>query len=238
MQSSFVYGNGIFSLLFHSTFLRFKLPMILQIVITSLALTFSAAVTATTLTFDELVPLSFIGASYESSGFVLTGTPMPNRPFYDSEFRAQNVLTRDGTTSTGLFMGGPASKINLNESTGALFNAISIDLDESWVYQYSQYGMMPEPVSFTGTKGDGTKVYAKYSFTGIPNSETFVFGNEFQSLQSLQWAQGAIGHTFDNVNVELSSSVSEPSTMWLFLPLVAALSLWSWKRNHAGSVSA
>ena len=209
--------------------------MLLRTLLLSSALTFSATATATTLTFDELVPLKLIGASYEAGGFLLTGTPYsPNSSISEAQFRAVDVPTGNGATSPGLFMGGPASRINLKASTGALFNAISIDLDESYSYRYG----VTEPVSFTGIKEDGTKVSTRYSFTiGVPKSETFVFGSEFRDIQSLQWSQGAIGHSFDNINVVLASSVPEPSTIWLFAPLVAALSLWSQKRKRLAIVT-
>lgn len=67
------------------------------------------------------------------------------------------------------------------------------------------------PVTFTGLKMDGSKVFQTYWFHNyqIGNNETFLFDERFVGLSALRWEQGALFHQFDNIAI---SAVPEPST--------------------------
>ncbi len=201
--------------------------MSLRTVVLSVTLAFSASASATTLTFNELAPGAQLGLSYEADGYTLTGTPRFSFPSPFLQFYVPTGEQAYWTGSPGLIMGGVASHITFNSSRAALFDALSIDLSRA-----DSYGSLI-PVSFVGVKGDGSKVVATYQFTDrlLGRNDTFVFGDAFRSLRALQWQQGAEYHQFDNIVVAAVSTVPEPSTMALFMPLLVGLPLWCRKRT-------
>jgi hypothetical protein len=198
------------------------------IVLSTFFLSASAVASNVTLTFNELGSQRYIGSSYEANGLVITGSiPYTSQESHIGEFAVAAVAHPDGTSSPGLFFYGISGQIHLRASNGGLFNPASIELDESYAFRYGA----SENVTFVGTKADGTTVTAAHHFAmTAPTSETFVFGTAFNQITSLQWRQGAYGHTFDNLTVGLVGSVPEPSTLLLFSALIAALSCLPRKR--------
>jgi hypothetical protein len=174
---------------------------------------------ATTLTFNDLAP-GGIGNTYEDNGFVLTGTPRYNDPYFPPQFYAGNQTSPDGSVSIGLGYYQVGGGIDLHAADNRLFDAISIDISNS------DGNRMSVPVDFAGIKGDGKVVYATY-WLPLPaeRNDTFVFGEEFRDIKALRWSQGAIFHKFDNIVLSETAVVPEPSSIALLTVALTGLAL-------------
>ena len=164
---------------------------------------------ATLITFDELETGNYYNdypqATYSHQGFTLTTA---------YRFNSVGILHPSYGTSTGLHATGVSAKIELKRVDATLFNISSIDLLIGLENRYDD----EIPVYFTGTKSNGLTVNQRFGRTyDISKYSTFSFNDSFTELTSLTWEQGAIYHSFDNINLNSNTQVPEPSTIFLFL---------------------
>jgi hypothetical protein len=184
-----------------------KLPFrLLPVFVLSLAIASNAR--SLTLTFDELASVSAssstnIGNIYSGNGFSIAGTM--SQSWSGSGFHAIQESSPLWTGSPGLAYFGVGAQLELVRTDGTPFGLNSIDISRG----DSNTGLIP--VTFTGVKLDGSKVFQSYWFqeNWIGRHETFLFDGQFKELSALSWQQGAEWHQFDNIVI---SSVPEPTT--------------------------
>ncbi len=184
-----------------------KMKKILLLIILTVISTPSSA---TLITFDELESgrhyNDYTQATYSHDNFILTTT---------QAFNSIGMLHPSYGTSTGLHAAGVSADVELKRIDNALFNINSIDL---LIGLYNRYDD-EIPVYFTGLKSNGVTVYQVFSLPyDISKYSTFNFDDSFTELTSLTWQQGAIYHSFDNVNLNNSTQVPEPYTIILLIP--------------------
>jgi hypothetical protein len=164
---------------------------------------------ATLIKFDELESGNYYNdysqASYSHEGFILTTT---------DRFYSLGSLHPSYRDSTGLAAEGTDTDIELQRIDGASFNISSIDVLIGLFNRYDD----EIPVHFTGAKGNGDTVIQLFKRPyDISSYSTFNFNDSFKEITSLTWQQGAIHHSFDNINLNSNTQVPEPSTIFLFL---------------------
>lgn len=152
----------------------------------------------------------FIGSTYSSGGFQISGTDLSSYRTGDSNFSGSTSLFADSPQQSN-------STITLTESTGATFGITSIDLAELFI---DSNGNTTYQVQFTGTLAAGGTTNATFTLdgldasgglTGSPAPQTFLFDSTFASITQLQWMQGpGAAHQFDNISL---TAVPEPSSL-------------------------
>ncbi|WP_197356642.1 PEP-CTERM sorting domain-containing protein [Aureliella helgolandensis] len=155
------------------------------------------------------------GTSYEESGYQISGTDLS---YYGSGAAAY-------TGSPALFANSIGnSTITLTESTGALFNLLSIDLAELASGPHAT----PYSIVFTASNAE-TQSFELPAGTG-PVVRSFDFDPlKFTAITSVSWQQTtASGHQFDNINV---SAVPEPSSL-AFLAMFAGVGAFTRRRHQ------
>jgi hypothetical protein len=176
----------------------------LSLVLSLLAL--SCSVVATTLTFNDVTPGNLIGTTYTYSGYTLTGKPSG---VGSGQFYSPTSASPYWTGSPGMVFAAVGGLVALQSSTGALFNAVSIDISRA-----DSYGSLI-PMYFTGIKNDGTKVVSIYQFSDKTQgvNHTYAFGDDFTNLKSISWYEGAEWQQYDNIVLSNPSEVPEPSSL-------------------------
>ena len=98
----------------------------------------------------------------------------------------------------------------LARTAGGSFALVSIDLDafnptSSLVPGGPTDTSMPQTVTFTGTRPDGTTVTQAFTTDAVfPRGQTCIFGNDFAEVVKVEWPQlGPSFHQFDNIVVSL-----------------------------------
>lgn len=202
-----------------------------RIIATLIALNTVATGSASTINFDDILPGSLIGSTYETNGFLLTGKP--RSPYFPGQFYVQSSASELWTGTPGLVFGEVGATLELRTSAGTVFDAISIDISKGDTNRFN----VSVPVTFSGNKASGASVNVTYwlkdSDTGI--NRTFIFGKDFLDLTSLVWQQGALFHQIDNLTVT-AASVPEPSTLSLLLSSFCAIA-WCRRRRAWSSVA-
>jgi len=160
------------------------------------------------ITFDEfeldVYYHDYNQASYNHDDFIFTT---------DVAFNSLGSLHPSYGTSAGMHASGVSANISLKRVDDRLFDISSIDL---MIGLYNSYdGEIP--VFFTGMKSNGETFNQVFELPySINTYTTFSFNNSFTELKSLTWQQGAIYHSFDNVNLRPSIKAPEPSTLAIF----------------------
>jgi hypothetical protein len=96
----------------------------------------------------------------------------------------------------------------LTKVDGGAFDLFSIDLTS-----FAEIDSQSVKVTFTGTRADTSTVAQSFTTDAVLNAlETFNFNN-FNNLVSVDWAQVAPYHQFDNINVSATTAVPEPFTI-------------------------
>jgi hypothetical protein len=190
--------------------------MLPSLVLPLFALAFSANVNATTLTFEDINNNTILGTTYEASGYRLTGTPTR---IGSDQFFSLNENSPYWTGSRGIGFAAVSGRITLESTDSSLFDVHSIDIARADPYG----GLIP--VTFTGVKEDGSKVFATYQFTDkiVGLNHAFSFGDDFHNLTSLIWYEGAEWQLYDNIVLSESSAVPEPSSIALIGLAMAGL---------------
>lgn len=162
---------------------------------------------AAILDFESLAHSGYftsVGTSYSEDDFTLTTSG-------GFGFHAVGTSAIQYLGSAALIEQGSAT-INLSNSSGYLFDLLSIDLSE---YNTGH----PDVVyAFEGTKPDSSTVSTSFSLDGgTIGFNTFSFPSGFSNLASVSWTMsGDTSHYFDNINVNSASApVPEPSTLLL-----------------------
>ncbi len=169
-----------------------------------------------------------IGDIYQFEDYQIKGSSQ--WPSVLSGFHVYQSDSLNWTGSIGLSYFDVSGRIELTTISGALFGIDSIDISRG----DQNTGLIP--VGFVGTKVDGTKVFQTYTFsdTVIGKSDTLAFSEDFNSLISLVWYQGAEWHQFDNIVI---SAVAEPSTILLFVSMLLFIFVWLPKMRLASRFS-
>jgi hypothetical protein len=192
--------------------------MLSRLILPLSVLAFSASVNATTLTFEDITNDTKLGTTYESSGYRLTGTPTG---IGSDKFFSAGEGSPYFAGSRGIGFGAVSGRITLQSISGALFDAVSIDIARA-----DPYGSLI-PVGFTGIKEDGSKVFATYQFTDsiVGLNHTFALGDKFRNLKSMIWYEGAEWQLYDNIVLSETSAVPEPGSIALFGLALAGCSI-------------
>lgn len=192
-----------------------------------LLLVFASNARSSSLTFDDLVSVSASGSTnignvYAENGFTITATPAYS--WSGSGFYALQASSQLWTGSPGLTYYGIGAQLELTSLDGVPFGLNSIDISRG----DSNTGLIP--VTFTGVKLDGSKVFQSYWFhdTQKGRNETFLFDEQFTGLSALRWQQGAEWHQFDNIVI---SAVPEPTTTVLLFSGLLLLALTKTRRR-------
>ena len=151
---------------------------------------------ARNLDFENLAHSGFftpVGRSYNEDGFTLTASG-------GIKFLAVGTSAQQYLGSAALIESDSAT-INLFNSSGFLFDLLSIDLSE-----YNQ-GHTDVVYVFEGTKPDSSTVLTSFFLDGGPiGFNTFTFPSDFSNLVSVSWTiSGDTSHYFDNINVNPAS---------------------------------
>jgi len=175
---------------------------------------------ASLLDFQELEAFSgsIQGIQYTNSGFqldVLTG----------NEFHSFGIGDLGYTGSTALSTTGVLTETKLSQSSGGLFDLISIDLALGGFIANSI-------VTFTNNTG-----YSQiFSLTGdpfdfTPSVQNYLLDSEFLGSSFVTWTTNSNNLIqFDNIQVNNVSAVPVPAAIYLFATGLAALGL-SRKKN-------
>jgi len=145
---------------------------------------------------DSFAP---VGTSYGEDDFTLTTS--------GDGFSAVGTSALQYLGSAALIESDSAT-INLFNSSGFLFDLLSIDLSE-----YNQ-GHTDVVYVFEGTKPDSSTVLTSFFLDGGPiGFNTFNFSSDFSNLVSVSWTMsGDTAHYFDDINI---TPAPEPSTLLL-----------------------
>ncbi|MBI4718218.1 MAG: hypothetical protein HY763_10465 [Planctomycetes bacterium] len=111
-----------------------------------------------------------------------------------SAFASWGSSTKNYAGSTALFAFFDSDVTTLSQTKGATFDLFSIDLSEA----FSSGGYVP--VTFIGTKVDGSQVQDSFSLDGAFGFQTHAFRG-FTDLVSVQWSQEEQYHQFDNLKL-------------------------------------
>lgn len=94
-------------------------------------------------------------------------------------------------------------------------------------------------VTFKGTRADATTIFQSFvlgPISGSPAFATYLFDPGFSSLASLEWAQTANFHQFDNITFGRASTVPEPMSMTLIASGLLGVAA-ARRRRRASSVT-
>ncbi|OUR86862.1 hypothetical protein A9Q81_27410 [Gammaproteobacteria bacterium 42_54_T18] len=166
---------------------------------------FASSANATVLTFDDLETAGG-GAttglsSYTDLGYQLTTS---------NTFAYWNQGHSNYNTSAGLFNNAPNGMTRLSAVDNSLFDLNSIDLDTV----YSDNG--PSPIAFLGYDSNDQLIATENISLNSDGWVTLLFSSLFSDLAYVEWAQTSSYHHFDNVTINESVSVPEPSSLALF----------------------
>ena len=128
---------------------------------------------------------------YVEDGFVLDDLTA-TQGFYRWGLGTQQYIDNG---STNMYNNAANGITRLTRVGGGTFGLLSIDLAEL-------NGPDMSPVTFTGTRADGSVVTYAVQIDGVPFfAETFTFPSTFQNLVRVEWIQASPYHTFDNIVV-------------------------------------
>ena len=166
---------------------------------------FATSVGATTITFD---PLELPGSgfqtlhSYSESGYTFISSRNTSSDFAAAQ--QGNAAWYYGSAS--LFNNAGNAITTLTKDDNGVFDFISVDLAP-----VSKGLPKGATVEFTGQLHDGGNVTESFTVSTY-SLQTFTF-SAFDKLDSVSWAQINPFHTFDNLVLDSTSNIPEPSSL-------------------------
>jgi hypothetical protein len=172
------------------------------------------------ITFDEIESSDYyinLGETYTTDSFVFSLSPS----IYHSEFNndepkfyALGSSSPSYGGSVGLHASGMDTRIKLSSINGALFSIYSIDLMMGLFNNFDGF----IPVGFKALTDNDEVISQTFHISyNVSNYTSFSFNHNFDNIKSLEWSQGAIFHSFDNINLALVTEVPEPPTLIVFI---------------------
>jgi hypothetical protein len=172
------------------------------------------------ITFDEIESSDYyiyLEDTYTTESFVFSLYPSGNHyDFYtdDPKFYALGSSSPSYGGSVGLHASGLDTRIKLNATDGSLFSISNIDLMMGLYNKFDDF----IPVEFLAITENDEVVTQTFDISyNVSNYSHFSFNKNFRNIKSLEWSQGAIFHSFDNLNIELVTEVPEPRTIFIFI---------------------
>ncbi|KGJ91621.1 PEP-CTERM sorting domain-containing protein [Colwellia psychrerythraea] len=176
---------------------------------------FASSANATLLSFDDLESAGSGNSnhsSYSNQGFQLTTTSAGFASWYQDN-SAYNA-------SAALFNNHANGVTRLSAIDGSLFGLTSIDLDTVYANDNG-----PSPVEFLGYDINGQLVATENITLTSDAWVTLDFSSSFSNIAYVEWTQTTSYHQFDNVLINGSTSVPEPSSVVLLVLALAGVGL-------------
>jgi hypothetical protein len=177
----------------------------------------ASTVKATVITFESLAStsngLTFL-PSYEESGYLFS---------VKTNLGAVTTFASPGSAAVSYYAGSAAltpSAANaittLTRVDNGLFNFTSIDISE-WFSNRSLDRNFTSwyKKTITGTLANGSHVSSIVTLDNIFGFQTFNLGSTFTDVISVSWTNNSAYYQFDNLIVNQSAPVPEPSSMIL-----------------------
>lgn len=186
------------------------------------SLGFAAQASAAVIDFEALAhdaDVAYVGYSYAEDGFLLSNL---NTSGFD--FSTWGSTSDFYTGSTALANDNDGGLTQLSQIGGGLFSLSSISL----AALYPSITEDSVEVSFTGLLGNGSTVSQTFMVAaGMP--QVFNFDSSFTNLASVSWANNAMYHQFDDINVV---AVPEPESYAMLLAGLGLIGALARRRNR------